>query len=144
LVTLRAVKDVRASRLTAGREQTAEQTELVLEQGLSLRKAFSNAAHQLLGARQDRILRLLNALLPPPVETGLPLDNQTITRVTRPVIELRCFSNTIERDAAPTVERELQELTEWPRRWFSRIAELVEIESGFEVCPAEQTDEAQI
>jgi hypothetical protein len=37
-----------------------------------------------------------------------------------------------QRDAAPTVERELVELKEWPRRWFSRIAELVQIESEFQ------------
>jgi hypothetical protein len=139
LVNLRAVKDVRASRLAAGREQIAEQRDFVLELGLVVRKSFSNAAHQLLKTRQDRILALLGDLIPLPSVHGLPIDNRTLMLISKPVAELQNFTNTVVREPAPTIERELAELSQWPRRWFERIAELVQIESEFKSFPAEQT-----
>jgi hypothetical protein len=104
-----------------------------------LRKSFSNAAHQLLKTRQDRILAVLGDLIPLPSVHGLPIDNRTLMLISKPVTELQNFVNTIGRDAAPSVERELTELKEWPRRWFDRIRELVEIESQFQSFPAEVT-----
>jgi hypothetical protein len=60
---------------------------------------------------QARILRLLDDLIPPPAESRLPIRNEALAKVSRPVVELTQFSNFVNQGVRPTNEAEFEALS---------------------------------
>jgi hypothetical protein len=50
----------------------------------------------------------------------MPVDNQMLARVSRPVVELTQFSNFVDQGVRPTQAEELEALRSLPRTWFGR------------------------
>ena len=79
--------------------------------------------------REARILRLLDDLIPPPAESKLPIRNEALAKVSRPVTEARRFANWVNSTPTLAAEQELEALRKLPRTWFDRLKVFVEIES---------------
>jgi hypothetical protein len=79
----------------------------------------------------QRIHKLFDALLGVPYDSGLPLDNQELTRRSRPVVTVQQLCNWIHCEARPTAEEELIELrSEVPARWLRELRTIVQAETN--------------
>ena len=128
LIETRARADVLRARLKAVLERIDEQKHLVLETGAVLRRTLSRTANQVLVARENRILQMLNDLIPPQSESNLQCDNLSIARASRPVVEARQFSNWVACRPVPVPAEELESLRGSVRTWFDRIRVFVDLE----------------
>jgi hypothetical protein len=70
---------------------------------------------------QARILRLLDDLIPPPAESGLPMRKEALAKASRPVTETRQFAKWVNSTPTPAAEQELEALRKLPRTWFDRL-----------------------
>jgi len=94
--------------------RACEQTERTLELGAAVRRNLARAANEDLIARQARIRRLFDDLIPAQIETGLPCDNQMLARISRPVVEVRQFANWCNSSPDPVAAEELEALRKLP------------------------------
>jgi hypothetical protein len=133
LIETRARADVLRAREQTARERIDEQKQLVLETGAVLRRTLWRTANQILVARENRILQLLNDLVPPQSESGLQCDNLAIARASRPVIEARQFSNWVACRPVPVPTEELETMRSSPRTWFDRIRVFVGLEPDIQL-----------
>jgi hypothetical protein len=129
LIETRAKADVLRARVKTSGERIDEQKHLVLETGAVLRRALSRTAYHILVARENRIVRLLDDLIPPQSESGLQCDNLTIARASHPVVEARQFSNWVACRPVPVPAEELETVRGGlPRTWLDRIKVFASLE----------------
>jgi hypothetical protein len=133
LIEIRARADVLRARAKAAGEHVHEQTELTLELGVIMRRTLGRAAHEILQARQRRIIRLLDDLLGSQYDSGLPLANDFIAKASRPVVEAQQFANFANQGVRPTQSEELEALRSLPRTWFGKIKVFVDLESQIQL-----------
>jgi hypothetical protein len=60
-------------------------------------------------------------LIPPPAESKLPIRNEALAKVSRPVTEARQFANWVNSTPTLAAEQELEALRKLPCTWFDRL-----------------------
>jgi hypothetical protein len=102
---------------------------LIYDIGQPLRKSLSSLANALLNHRMQRIQKLFDDLLGPPVDHGLMVNSVELTRRCKPVVALQQLCNWIHRESRPDPSEELAELrSEVPKRWLSELRAIVQQE----------------
>ena len=132
LLRIRATRDVRQARLDGARKKLVLHIDLLIHDlGQDLRHTMNGLAHGLLSARTERIHKLYDSLLGPPIDHGLPVTSELLTRASKPVIAVQQLCNWIHREPRPTVEEELAELrSDVPARWLAELRAIVQAESN--------------
>jgi hypothetical protein len=75
---------------------------------------------------RQRIKKFYDLLLAPPMDHGLPVNTEDLTRHSRPVIAVQQLANWIHREARPNPEDELAGLrSELPSRWLAELRRVV-------------------
>jgi hypothetical protein len=124
LLRARALKDVRAERLSAHRKRVALHQDLIVHDlRAPLRKSFANFAHSLLVAKEAEMSELFYALLP---NNSIPgLTNRDLVQACTPVVRRRQVLNWCNNPPRKEEQEELDQLKELPRRWLAALGELL-------------------
>jgi hypothetical protein len=133
LIETRARADVLRARAKAAGERVEEQESLVVDLGLAARRSLARIANEVHVARMNRIRRLFNELIPPPINHGQPFDNDTLVRVSYPVTETERFVRYVRPDAVTVPAQELETLRRSMRPWLSQLTVFVDIESQIQL-----------